>query len=421
MAPPDTIKVRAGTYRLTTPINIGKYVTILGGYNFKGVRNWKIYHTIIDGQNTTRCLNITGPAIIDGFTIRNGSTTGQGGGLYIHSEPKYCSTLDFYHVPKIRNCTIENNVAGSDGYGVGGGLYDGFEIDDTYKHGSNTQIENCTFEGNSADAGGGVYHLKSSITFEKCIFRDNQAAAPGSIGGGAIAGEYNNSDTGGLIYIINCLFDGNSAGNWGGAVATSHVFPQIQNSTFYGNSADISGGAYHGNLNADAPFVRNCIFWNNSPDQLFVSTTNPYWYVSQSDVQGGWTGPGVDNIDENPDFVSPATGDFRLSLGSPCIDTGYRWGMPEDDLGGVLRPHDGDADGTAEWDMGAYEFFQITMLGDLDWDWDVDGRDLPVFGGSFGTDIGEYGYNASVDFDENGSVDGDDLRAFAGNFGSLQP
>jgi hypothetical protein len=121
MAPPDRIHVRDGTYRLTTPINIGKYVTILGGYNYKGVRNWQNFLTIIDGQDVTRCLNVTGPCIIDGFRIRNGTTAGNGGGLSIDSTPTYCSTLDFYHVPKIRNCMIDDNTGGSDGYGIGGG------------------------------------------------------------------------------------------------------------------------------------------------------------------------------------------------------------------------------------------------------------------------------------------------------------
>ena len=359
----------------------------------------------------TRCLHITAPCILDGFTIRNGSTAGDGGGMYIDSTPAYCNMLDFYHVPKIRNCAIQNNIGGSDGYGTAGGIYDSE---------SNTEIENCTFEGNQADSGGGVYHFRSSITFNRCVFRENEAVASGSLGGGAIAGEYNNQNTGGLIYIINCLFHDNRADSRGGAISTNIVYPRIRNSTFFNNAAGIAGGAYHGNVNSDAPFVRNCIFWDNTPDQLDVMTTNPNWYVSQSDVQGGWTGPGEDNIDANPDFASSATGNFHLSLGSPCIDTGYRWGMPTEDLDGSLRPFDGDGDGTAAWDMGCYEFARITLPGDFDWDWDVDGRDLPGFGSGFGSHLGDYAYNASYDFDADGAIDENDLEILTDGFGQVE-
>jgi hypothetical protein len=49
----------------------------------------------------------------------------------------------------------------------------------------------------------------------------------------------------------------------------------------------------------------------------------------------------------------------------------------------------------------------------------VDGRNLPVFGNSFGTDIGDLAYNASCDFDKNGSVDENDLSVFAEKFGQI--
>ena len=300
---------------------------------------------------------------------------------------------------------IENNTATA-----GGGIYDSE---------SNTKIENCTFRGNTAGTGGAVYHSRSSINFNKCIFYDNESTASGSLGGGAIAGLMNNHTTGGLAYIINCLFYGNVSNSWGGAIATNQVYPRILNSTFYDNYAEIAGGAYHGNYYSDAPFVRNSIFWRNKPDQFDVLTTNPNYYVSQSDVDGGWSGPGDENIDDDPGFLSAGSGNFHLGIGSPCIDTGYRLGMPEEDLDEGLRPHDGDADGVADWDMGAYEFHRITMPGDFDWDWDVDGLSLPVFGASMGSSLGDYAYNASLDFDKNGSIDEDDLAVFAAEFGKI--
>jgi predicted outer membrane repeat protein len=373
--PTDQIHVRQGTYNRTSPIEISKYVTILGGYNDEGVRDWQNSPSIIDGQNETGCLIITGPCIFDGFVIRNGFNAVAGGGLYINSTPEHCLMDDFYRVPKIRNCRIEYNTAGT-----GGGIYD---------LQSNTEIENCTFQGNTAGAGGGVFHASSSVTIEKCIFLDNDATDPSSIGGGAIAGVFNHPVTEGLTHIINSLFHGNTAESWGGAIATTHIYPRIWNCTFYDNGAGISGGAYHNNTYSDAPFVRNSIFWENSPDQLDVVTANTHYYVSQSVVQGGWEGRGEENSVENPGFVSPETGDFHLMPGSPCIDEGYSWGMPEEDLDGRLRPHDGNDDGEAEWDIGAYEFYGFTPLpGPFRKNFGVNLRNLPAFRGSIGPGLG---------------------------------
>lgn len=65
------------------------------------------------------------------------------------------------------------------------------------------------------------------------------------------------------------------------------------------------------------------------------------------------------NLCDNPDFISAAGSDYRLSAGSPAIDAGVELsayaGYPCRDRLGDYRVMDGDADGVVLPDLGAYE------------------------------------------------------------------
>ena len=362
MGPTDQIWVKAGSYSLSNQINVNKYVAIYGGFNgtetSSSQRDWENNITLVNGNDSVRCFYISVHAIIDGFNIRRGrASSANGGGIYIDSPPVYCPTSDFYHVAKIRNCTINQNIAEVHG----GGIYD-------LK--SDPVITNCIFIGNSATSGGGMKIWQSSPVIEKCRFKANRS----TIGmGGAIYSDY-------LCYgtITNCIFYLNESSSRGGAIAYHMAYPYITNCTFSENEAVHSGGAIYSNTGG--PRVKNCIFWDDTPDEiLFEFTSSPWPYVKYSDIKGGYSGTGSDNIDDDPEFVSPPI-NLHLQAGSPCIDTGTNAGAPSDDIDGVSRPQDGDGDATAICDMGAYEFTAFPAYkGDFDSDGDVDGSDLAAF------------------------------------------
>jgi hypothetical protein len=86
-----------------------------------------------------------------------------------------------------------------------------------------------------------------------------------------------------------------------------------------------------------------------------------------------------DNIDEDPLWIDPENGDYRLQAGSPCIDAGTRVEVLTD-LDGNPRPVDvagrGHA-GDTSYDMGCFEF-QLNPA-DLDADGYVNEWDLILF------------------------------------------
>lgn len=88
---------------------------------------------------------------------------------------------------------------------------------------------------------------------------------------------------------------------------------------------------------------------------------------------------GNGNIDEDPLFADSGNGDYRLRLGSPCIDAGTDTGLLIDFEGNPM-PVDVvgvGIEGPAAYDMGALEF-QLSPA-DLDANGLVNGQDLLLF------------------------------------------
>jgi predicted outer membrane repeat protein len=104
------------------------------------------------------------------------------------------------------------------------------------------------------DEGGGIYCTGSSPTLTNCMFNGNSA----QYWGGAISNRNNSLST----TLTNCTFSANSA-RWGGAVACNYCYqgPTLVDCTFSDNSARHGGAIYNDH---SRPTVTDCNFITNS-------------------------------------------------------------------------------------------------------------------------------------------------------------
>jgi hypothetical protein len=274
--------------------------------------------------------------------------------------------------------------------------------------GGSTSLTDVTIDKNSANKGGGIYDYDGSLVLRRVTIDSNTAESKGGgidndIGAAwlkdvAVTNNHVNYGDGGGILNKNFLtmnratFDHNVGAGGGGGLANEEGPATLTNVTFHNNFANTGGDVYnalqHGDTSGSIPvatlknvtiFEPGAIYFGtgiyNTNGTVKLKNTIVSTYPSETACSGtitslghnlGDTGCGLKASMHDLIAVDPRLDIFRnwggftktfyLLSDSPAIDAGTNNGCPKNDQLGLLRPQDGNNDGTAVCDIGAVEF-----------------------------------------------------------------
>jgi len=359
-SPEDIVIVTDGVYYVSSQISITTNITV------KSVNGPEATIVARNQAGSYRIFYSTAANIVlDGFTITNGYTS-YGAGIYL----TYGGT--------VRNCLVANNLATDSA----GGIY---VAPPNYA----ALIENCRIISNISlnSGGGGILFYNPDTVISNCTINWNSTSgsgggvlmAGGKIAGCSLQGNTATNSGGGLSFSLattvdRCVIVSNTAKNGGGFYTSgSSAGNTVQNCCVYGNIATNNGGGiscYNTNV------VRNCTIVYNSASNscggalldfhgqldnciayFNTASTNPNFSLTAFSTGSfncaypAMTGSG--NITNDPLFADTASGNYRLSAGSPCKNTGTNqdWMTNAVDLDGQTRIWNRIVD------MGAYEYW----------------------------------------------------------------
>jgi hypothetical protein len=235
-------------------------------------------------------------------------------------------------------------------------------------------VTRSTIEFNSV----GVTNYDGALTMVDSLVADNRYSGPPGdyTGGGGI-------ESSGTLTLTNVTITGNAGGvgglaNQGGAATLVNV-TIARNSTLPGSSTSAPGGletdiGTERPVKANAGTVRlwNTIVADNSTPQCSTNHgSNAGEILIGTDAGDLFGDSGCVDTFPSSGSVWPVIGDPKLGplranggptatlallAGSPAIDAGSSAHCPKIDQRGIPRPQDGNGDGKAVCDVGAYEY-----------------------------------------------------------------
>jgi hypothetical protein len=246
------------------------------------------------------------------------------------------------------------------------GSWNGIRFPGTLATNLDSRLEFCLIEYSKELAGeeiGGALSVSnfSRLQVTNCILRQNMARW-----GGAIGCTFNAAPR-----ISNCVISDNYALSGGSVLYSSYSYPRLTGNTIVHNEvlnqeifdATATVHSYMGKpqQTANILYFNICHFFE--PIELWGMKD---YYTAWNDLTYGHGGQG--NFDIDPLFSNDNEHPYSLRAESPCIDafTGDTSGFsfPFWDILGNDRFWDGDEDGLARLDVGAYEFGAPPCEGD---------------------------------------------------------
>ncbi|MEO8502768.1 MAG: choice-of-anchor Q domain-containing protein [Acidobacteriota bacterium] len=326
-------------------------------------------------------------ARLDRLSIGNGHSGLGGGGI-----------LNFGTL-HLDACTVSGNTADGDGAGVLNSaqatlvVQFGVFVGNTAGHdggaiateGGNVSVFGTELSSNHARSGGAMYALApANVSLQNSWLLGNTATLSGGavwsatslfLSGSTLSGNATDGDGGGVfeengdLRAANSTISGNSALH-GGGLAMAAGTGDLENVTLAANGASVDGGA---------------IFTADGVD-LTLSNTLVAQSSGAANCGGGTIIDGTANLDDGTSCgfgggsltsATPGLGPLAdhggstpthaLLTGSDAIDAGLAATCASVAVGGVdqrgnLRPVDGDGDGTARCDIGAFEAGSLPVV-----------------------------------------------------------
>jgi hypothetical protein len=273
-------------------------------------------------------------------------------------------------ISNVHHLTLVDSVVSGNSTAIGeaGGLHN-------FTFTSVMTLTNSTISGNIAARGGGLFNSGGWVTVMGSTFSGNRAV---DLHGGAV---YNS----GHLNMLNSTLSGNRAANFGGGLFNEpNGAVSIKNSTIPFNFADNndnnigSGGGLYNN----GGFIQmgTTLLWGNlrrgpivhAPDECggTITSMSHNWLKTAEGctLAGGVNVSGVDPLLGPLQSNGGPTATHALLEGSPAIDSGpptycrdHDGAVLTTDQRGLSRHVDGNGNGTAFCDPGAFEF-QVTYF-----------------------------------------------------------